>query len=159
MTTTATAAYVEPIFKTARVKAAPARAFEIFTAGMTRWWNPAFSINPTKSPLAAIVIEPRVGGRWYEIGADGSECDWGRVLVWEPPRRLVIDWQIDTDFRFNPELHTEVEVRFKVTEAGETEVTLEHRHLDRPGRGAAEQRVRFDNGWALLLERYVAAVL
>lgn len=159
MTTTAHAAYVEPILKSARVRAAPAKAFEAFTAGMARWWNPAYSINPTRSPIAQVVIEPRAGGRWYEKGADGSECDWGRVLVWEPPRRLVMDWQVDTEYKFNPELHTELEIRFKAAGNGETEVTLEHRNLERFGRAAAEHRVKFDGGWAGLLERYAAAPL
>jgi uncharacterized protein YndB with AHSA1/START domain len=159
MNATATAAYVEPVFKSARVRAAPAKAFEVFTAGMSRWWNPAFSINPTKAPIAGVVLEPRVGGRWYEKGADGTECDWGRVLVWDSPRRLVLDWQVDSEFRFNPELHTEVEVRFKAAGAGETEVTLEHRHLGRLGAMAAPTRARLDGGWGLLLDRFGAALL
>ena len=158
MNATATAAYVEPIFKTARVRAAPAKAFEVFTAGISRWWNPAFTINPTKSPIAQIMIEPRVGGRWYEKGADGSECDWGRVLVWDSPRRLVLDWQIDGEFRFNPDLHMELEIRFKPAGDGGTEVTLEHRNLERMGAMAAATRTRLYGGWGTLLERYGAAM-
>lgn len=108
--------HVEPIFKTVIVNASPVRGFEVFTEGMIRWWNPNHSINPTKSPMARVVVEPRVGGRWYERGNDGSECEWGKVVVWQPPTRLVLDWQISAQWQFDATLLTEVDVRFKRTE-------------------------------------------
>jgi uncharacterized protein YndB with AHSA1/START domain len=156
MNALAAAAYVEPVRKTIDVQATPARAFEVFAAGMTRWWLPTHTINPTKSPIAQIVMEPRSGGRWYERGADGSECDWGRVLVWEPPTRLVLAWQIDAQWTFNPAVQTEVEVRFDAHAEGMTKVTLEHRHLERLGDAAAEMRAAFASpgGWSTLLERF-----
>ncbi|TAL90645.1 MAG: ATPase [Candidimonas sp.] len=154
MSTSAATAYVEPIFKTIRVHAAPARAFEVFTAGMSRWWMPNHSINPTKAPIAEVVMEPQVGGRWFERGVDGSECDWGRVLIWEPPTRLVLAWKISAQWSFDPALHTEVEVRFAAQAAGMTQVTLEHRQLERYGDAAADLRKGLDGGWGGLLERY-----
>jgi uncharacterized protein YndB with AHSA1/START domain len=159
MNTSATTAYVEPVRKTIRVQATPARAFEVFTAGMGRWWMPTHSISPTKTPIAEVVIEPRVGGRWYERGTDGSECDWGRVLLWEPPTRLVLAWQIDAQWKFDPTLLTEVEVRFDAQASGATEVKLEHRQLERLGDAAASVRARFasQGGWSGLLERYATA--
>ena len=102
---------VAPVRKSVRVKAAPARAFEIFTAGMKRWWLPAYSINKS-SPIADIVVEPRRGGRWFERGQDGSECQWGKVLAWEPPGRLLLTWQITPQWQFDANLVTELEVRF-----------------------------------------------
>lgn len=157
MSSTATV-YVEPVRKTIRVQATPARAFEVFTAGMSRWWMPTHSISPTKAPIAEVVIEPRVGGRWYERGVDGSECDWGRVLLWEPPGRLVLAWQINAQWKYDPTLLTEVEVRFEAA-SGATEVRLEHRRLERLGDAAAAARARFDSpgGWSGLLERYATA--
>jgi uncharacterized protein YndB with AHSA1/START domain len=154
-----TTAYVEPVRKTIRVQATLARAFEIFTAGMSRWWMPTHSISPTKTPIAAVVIEPRVGGRWYERGTDGSECDWGRVLVWEPPTRLVLAWQIDAQWNFDPALLTEVEVRFDAQASGATEVNLEHRQLERYGDAVAGVRAALASpgGWSGLLERYATA--
>jgi uncharacterized protein YndB with AHSA1/START domain len=84
------------------------------------------------------VIEPGVGGRWYEIGEDGSQCDWGRVLSWEPPTRLVAAWQINSDFGFDPDLVTEVELQFIAEAVGVARVEFEHRKLERMGeRGAA----------------------
>ncbi len=83
---------VAPVRKSITVAAAPDRAFQVFTEGMSRWWIKSHSIN--KSPIKDIVIEPKAGGRWYERGDDGSTCDWGRVLSWEPPTRLVLSWEI-----------------------------------------------------------------
>jgi hypothetical protein len=76
---------VAPIRKSIKVAAAPDHAFHVFTAGMSRWWLKSDSIN--KSPIKDIVIEPKAGGRWFERSEDGSECEWGKVLAWEPPVR------------------------------------------------------------------------
>ncbi len=102
------------------------------------------------------MIEPRIGGRWYELGTDGNECDWGRVLVWEPPTRLVLAWQIDAEWHFDPAFLTEVELRFDAQASGATEVTLEHRQLERYGDAATGLRVALASpgGWGGLLEQY-----
>lgn len=142
-----------PIRKSIRVRVAPARAFEIFTAKMSQWWLKTHTINPTKSPLRDIVIEPRPGGRWFERGEDGSECSWGKVLAWEPPARLLLAWQINGQWRFDPALVTEVELRFRPDAAG-TVVELEHRHLERLGESAAAMAEAFTGGWGSLLEAY-----
>jgi uncharacterized protein YndB with AHSA1/START domain len=152
------AVYVEPVLKTLNVRATPARAFEVFTAGMKRWWIPDFTINPTRAAIADVVIEPRAGGRWYERGSDGSECDWGRVLVWEPPARLVLAWQINAQYQFDAALQTELELCFTALAKGETQVTLEHRHLERLGTSAADARDQLNGGWGSLLERFAATI-
>ncbi len=145
-----------PVRKIIHVKAAPARAFEVFTAGMTRWHNPNHSIG--SSPLKEVVVEPRTGGRWYERGEDGSECDWGRVLAWEPPTRLLLTWQIDGQWRFNPDLITEVEVRFIPDGPGATRVEFEHRNIERYGEQAEAVRAALDSedGWSGSLEKFAA---
>lgn len=150
-------AYVEPVVRSVHVAAPPARAFDVFVVGIGRWWIATHSILASKSPQASVTIEPRVGGRWYERGEDGSECDWGHVLAWEPPRRLLLAWQLDAQWEFDPALVTEVEVRFDA-EAGGTRVTLEHRHLERYGTGAETARAGLasEGGWSGLLERYRA---
>ena len=154
--TTVTTPYVEPVVKSIRVKASPQRAFDVFTADASRWWNRNHSINPTRSPIEKVVLEPRVGGRWYEVGQDGSECEWGKVLAWEPPRRVVLQWQIGTDWQFHEDLHTEVEVTFEA-QGSETLVTLEHRFLERWGEKARETREMVNGGWGGLLERFAAS--
>ena len=77
-----------PVKKSLVVKATPERAFAVFTADIGRWWPPSHHIGG--APFKTAVLEPWVGGRWYEVGDDGSECQWGHVLAWHTPRRLVI---------------------------------------------------------------------
>jgi hypothetical protein len=55
----------------------------VFTAGLDRWWPGEASIG--KPPMKAAALEPRLGGRWYELNEDGSQADVGKVLVWDPP--------------------------------------------------------------------------
>ena len=139
-----------PVRKTLQVKASQTRAFEVFTAGFGRWWPASHSVS--KSPQKAAIIEPKLGGRWYERGEDGSTCDWGSVLVWEPPSRLVLSWDITADWQYDPALKTEVEVRF-VAEGKGTRVELEHRRLDRFGARRDEMRRIFETegDWGRLL--------
>ena len=141
---------VAPVRKSVHVKATPERAFEIFTAGMGRWWSKQYSIN--KSPIKDIVVEPRTDGRWFERGEDGSECQWGKVLAWEPPSRLLLAWQITPCFSYDPDLVTELDVRF-IAEGGGTRVELEHR-LGGYGAAAEDMFKVFDAGWQGLLESF-----
>jgi uncharacterized protein YndB with AHSA1/START domain len=142
-----------PIRRSVEVKVPPARAFEIFTAGASRWWLRTHSISATKSPIKDVVIEPRAGGRWFERGEDGSECDWGKVLAWEPPARLLLAWRINADFKYDPTLLTEVEIRFAPAGRG-TLVELEHRLIERMGERGAGMRDAFTRGWGLLLDSF-----
>jgi Activator of Hsp90 ATPase homolog 1-like protein len=145
---------VAPVRKTVRVAAAAAHAFEAFASGIGRWWPASHSIGA--SPIKDVVIEPRAGGRWYERGQDGSECDWGVVLAWEPPGRLLLGWHLDAEFRRNPATATEVELRFIAESPTVTRVELEHRGLERLGEAASVLRGKIDspNGWTEILERY-----
>ena len=130
-----------PIRKTVSVKAAPERAFRVFTADMTRWWHPDHHLG--KSPLKSAVVEPRAGGRWYEIDEDGTECNWGKVLVWEPPARVVFAWQLTAEWKYDPEFITEIEVRF-IPDGTETRGELEHRHIERYAERAEAVMPRLD---------------
>ena len=157
MTTMTDQTATAPVTKTVSVNASPERAFHVFTAGYDTWWPRSHHIG--KSPMKKAIIEGRAGGRCYTEQRDGTECDWGRVLVWEPPHRLVIAWQITHEWGYQPDLaqSSEVEVRFTPEGAG-TRVDLEHRHLDRHGAGAAAMRTAVDspNGWGGLLQLYAA---
>ena len=100
-------------------------------------------------------MEPRSGGRWYELGVDGSECEVGQVAAWEPPSRLLLIWQLTAEFKFDPTLETEVEVLFTPEGSG-TRVDLEHRNLERLGETAETLRQSIDSpgGWGGLLELF-----
>jgi len=146
------------IRKTITVQAARERAFAVFTEGMGTWW-PLDDYHIGGEQPQTAVIEPRVGGRWYEQSADGARCDWGRVVVWEPPARLVLSWQISADWQADPSIETQVEVRFVAEGPTTTRVDLEHRGLDSYGDAAAQMHGIFDSdsGWTALLARFAAA--
>jgi hypothetical protein len=146
-----------PVRKTLSVRATPDRAFEVFTSGMDRWWPR--SHHTGEAELKRVIVEPRAGGRWYEETTAGSEAEWGRVLAWEPPGRLLLAWQLGSDFRYDPELITEVEVRFTDAGDGTTRVDFEHRNLERMGPKAPETRVALDSpdGWGGILGLFVEA--
>jgi uncharacterized protein YndB with AHSA1/START domain len=141
--------------QTVTVDVPPERAFAVFTADLASWW-PLEAYHIGAQPAVGVVVEPRAGGRWYERAADGSECDWGRVLAWEPPHRVVLAWQISADWQHDPGLVTEVEVRFDAEEGDRTRVELEHRGLEAYGERAQEMRDTFGSpdGWAGLLKRF-----
>ncbi len=106
-----------------------------------------------ESPHAEIIIEPRPGGRWYERAEDGAETDWGKVLAWSPPGRLLLGWQLAADFRYDPNLLTEVELTFEPVDGG-SKVTLEHRDLERFGDSAERIAGLLGGGWPRFLNLY-----
>lgn len=141
--------------KVVTVRAPQEVAWRVFTAGMSAWW-PLATFKIGAAPAVAAVLEPFVGGRWYERGDDGSTCDWGRVLAWEPNARLVLTWDISADWQYDPSLNTEVEVRFVPEGADSTRVELVHSKLDRYGARRDEMRAIFESagGWGQLLELF-----
>ena len=144
------------IRKSFTVRARPEKAFEVFTAGLHRWWPKTHSVGD--APLKMATIEPRAGGRWYSLTEDGVEHDWGDVLVWEPPARLVLAWRLNGQFTYDPDLLTEVDVRFVAVGEGQTRVEFEHRGLERFGATDAAQAIRgsIDQGWGLILDSFQA---
>jgi uncharacterized protein YndB with AHSA1/START domain len=146
------------IKKSFTVKAPPERAFQVFTADFGRWWPKTHYIGD--SPLTGAVIEPRVGGRWYGVHEDGIDRPWGDVLAWDPPGRLVLAWRLSLEFGYDPNLLTEVEVRFTAAGDGGTRIDFEHRDLERFGDSEAAQRTitSMDGGWSLILDSFKAVV-
>jgi len=145
-----------PVKRSIFVHAPQAHAFEVFTDGIGLWWPKTHAIGDAE--LDKPVIEPREGGRWYQRGVDGSECDIGNVLAWNPPSRLLLAWQLDPDWNFNADLVTEVEVTF-MPEGNGTRVDLEHRYLERMGDRAEEmaEKVGSPGGWTAVLQLYSEA--
>ncbi len=148
---------VEPIRKSVVVNAGIERAFALFVERFD-------AIKPREHvllavPVAETVFEPQVGGHIYDRGEDGSRCEWARVLVYEPPSRVVFSWDIGPTWQLvtDPAHTSEVEVRFVAESPDSTRVELEHRHLERHGTGwqAVAHGVGGDAGWPLYLRRYV----
>jgi uncharacterized protein YndB with AHSA1/START domain len=143
---------------TVTVGATPERAFDVFANGFATWW-PLDSHHIGEQDAVDVMIEPHLGGRWYERAADGAECDWGFVTAYEPPRRLLLAWHLNPDWDFDPDpAHaTEVEVTFE-PDGDRTVVTLEHRGFEVLGeRGpVVRDSVSRPGGWVDLLETYAA---
>ena len=137
--------------KSITVNAPVAHVFRTFTANQNDWWPRSHHIG--KSDRFTAIVEPHVGGRWFERTDDGNECDWGRVLVWEESKRIVLSWDLNAEFRYDPTLNTEVEVLFIAETPRRTRVELEHRGLERYGDKAAAMRDMYDapNAWAGIL--------
>ena len=136
------------------------RAFHVFVDDFDR-------IKPREHNMLAVdiaetVFEPRVGGRIFDRGVDGSECQWARVLAFEPPDRVVFSWDISPQWQIetDPAKTSEVEVRFIAESPQRTRVELEHRNLDRHGPGWESERDGVDagDGWPLYLRRYADLV-
>ena len=141
-----------PIRKQLRVRAPQDRAFRIFLAGMGRWWPRDHSL--LKAPRRDVVIEPRPGGRWYEVAEDGSEYRWGRVLEWDAPNRALLAWQLNGEWAYDPGFETEIEIVF-IADGDETLVSFEHRGLEAYDRTARDGHVMgMDEGWAAILQSY-----
>jgi uncharacterized protein YndB with AHSA1/START domain len=136
---------IAPIVRSIEVKAPPEKAFTLFASRMGDWWPRGGGIG--KAPCVTVVVEPHAEGRWFEVDADGNETQWGKVLAWEPPSRLLLAWQVSCDWGFDPALLTEVELTFAPAARGGTLVTLEHRNLERFGPHAASHAARLDGGW------------
>jgi len=142
------------------VDATPERAFTVFTAEMGTWWPPEHHL--LEADLSETVFEPRVGGRIYDKGVDGSECTWARVLAYEPPDRVVFSWDIGLDWTIETDhaRTSEVELRFVPDGPERTRVELEHRHLERHGEGweAMRDAVGSADGWGVGMRRFAAYV-
>jgi len=148
---------IEPVRKSVVVNTGIEQAFALFV-------NKFDAIKPREHnllpvPIAETVFEPRVGGHIYDVGIDGSRCEWSRVLAYEPPSRVVFSWDIGPTWQLeaDPAKTSEVEVRFIAESDDRTRVELEHRNLDRHGTGWRDlaDGVDGDAGWPLYLHRYV----
>jgi len=140
------------------VNAPKDHVFRTFTERIDTWWPRAHHIGASE-PFTAI-MEPRTGGRWFERGHDGAECNWGRVLDWDPTDRVLLAWDINAEWKYQENFGSEVEVRFIAESKERTRVILEHRKLERYGDKAEMMRAMFDSAdaWAGTLAAFAKAV-
>ena len=126
------------------VDVTPTRAFEFFL-DQERWW-PIATHHMAEPPGETAVLEPFVAGRWYERAPDGSETDWGTVLAFEPPHRILLTWYMGADWTYEPdsERASEIEVTFLPEGRDSTRVVYEHRHLERYGEQAERMRTSLE---------------
>ena len=147
--------------KAVRVNAPVERAFRVFVEHMESWWPATHHIGNT--PFKAIFVEPRVGGKWYEINAEDQRCEWGTVLKWDPPHSVAFSWHLGPghdrpDWVFDPDMSraSEVEIRFTSEAPQSTLVELTHSKLERHGEGYEQLRALFDGpgAWGDILNLY-----
>lgn len=137
------------------------QAFETFTSGMRTWWPSANTFG--KANYESVHVDEREGGRWYERDHDGNETLWGNVLAWEPPRRVVLTWQINPQGQPEPDASkaSVVEIRFTPEGNASTRVDLEHRNFQNHGEeGGAIWSAAMNSeegGWPYFLGLYQAA--
>jgi uncharacterized protein YndB with AHSA1/START domain len=153
------------VHKSILVRAPLARAWSVFVEQMESWWPATHHIGST--PFEAIFVEPRVGGRWYERNVEGAQCDWGKVLAWDPPHRVCFSWHVgpghdSPDWKFDPDPDKASEVEFSFIPEGPsaTRINLEHRCLERHGEGY-EQLVALFQGpgaWISILDSYARVI-
>jgi uncharacterized protein YndB with AHSA1/START domain len=154
-----TEATLEAVRREVTVQAPPERAFAVFTERFDSWWPRTHHIGAPE--MAEAIIEPRAGGRWYERGVDGSECDWGEVLVYDPPRRLMLSWHLNGEWAYDPDPAHASEFEVSFTPVGDgTRVELVHRGFERAGDTGAALRdgVSGEGGWGGLLKRFAEAL-
>ena len=140
------------IRRSVSVRGPVAEVFDRFTAGIGQWW-PLEHFSYGGERAGDLILEGHAGGRFFERFRDGEEHEIGRVLVYEPPHRVVFTWT-----QANWAGPTEVEVRF-FPEGDGTRVELEHRGWERIGEGADGAERAFDGGWASILDRFAASVM
>jgi uncharacterized protein YndB with AHSA1/START domain len=130
------------------VAGTPQRAFDLFTNRVAEWWPTDHHL--ATSPVVAMTVEPRVGGRMFDTCEDGSESAWGQVTEWDPPAGFTFAWMISGNWQ----LETDVEKASRVTvtftaEGDKTRVSVVHKdfwRLGEDGNGMAGA-VGAPDGW------------
>jgi uncharacterized protein YndB with AHSA1/START domain len=147
-----------PVKAGVTVSAPVEHAFSVFVDRITDWWPKAYTFS--QDAVTQIVIEPRVGGHWYETDLRGRRLDWGEVRAFEKERRLVLSWAVSAErTQEPPERASEVEVRFRAAAPRLARVELEHRDFERHGAGAEILRrgMASNQGWPYILRQYAEA--
>ena len=142
-------ATIAPVRLSVTVRASQERAFEVFTERIGDWW-PTATHSIEEDQVATVVMEPREGGRFYELHKNGSEAGWGTIRRWDPPHRVVFSW--NPSYEVRPE--TEVEVTFTAVSETETTVVLEHRDWELLGERGPAMREGYVQGWPLVLDPF-----
>jgi hypothetical protein len=142
---------IEPLRLSFTVACSAADAFDMWTLGTSMWWPKAHTISGERD--AAVVIEPRLGGRIFERTRSGEEFVWGRITGWQRPHAFAYKWHITS----HPDTATDVEVRFTEQDDRTTLVEIEHSGFETLGPEGPLRRDRNRAGWDELIPSFVAA--
>jgi uncharacterized protein YndB with AHSA1/START domain len=136
------------------VEAPIGRAFDVFINNCGSWWPRGYHLGDDE--WADVIIEPHVGGRWFERAGDGSECDWGTVRAFDPPNHVELSWRIAPDFSPDPDEQraSGVDVAFVAAGDAQTQVTLVHSDFERHGEGWESMRESVADGWPGIMDEY-----
>jgi uncharacterized protein YndB with AHSA1/START domain len=137
------------IRKSINVARSPEIAFRVFTAEIGKWWPLKEGFSFGRERAQDLIIEGRVGGRFFERFTDGTEFEVGRVTTFQPPHLVSLTWKA-------PEWEglTEIEIRF-VADGGGTRVEIEHRGWEQGP--ILEKTVKsYDGGWDIILAKYAS---
>lgn len=132
---------IKPLKVAFVVACRPDHAFSTWTAKASSWWPVEHTVS--HEPGTEIVFEPRVGGRIFERTPGGREIEWGRIVDWDPPRKLRYMWHIAT----NPARATDVEIVFRELPDSSTRIEIEHAGWDRLGEAGQTWRDANHAGW------------
>jgi uncharacterized protein YndB with AHSA1/START domain len=136
------------IKKELMVNAPQETAFRVFSQKMDLWWPRSHHVG--KTAMVKMVLEPEKKGRWYSTHEGGEVCEVGYVQHYEPNSRLVLVWQLNGDFKFDSNLHTEVELKFTAEGPEITRVLFEHRKIQTLGKAIDGM----DHGWGMILDLF-----
>jgi uncharacterized protein YndB with AHSA1/START domain len=146
---------IEPVRKKITVESPVDRAFATFTDGIDAWWpadTHSVGAGREDETTETVVFEARQGGRLYERLSNGEECDWGEILVWDPPNRIVLTWHPGYE---NPAEMTEIDIRFSA-DGERTLVELVHTGWERLGERGPTTRNGYNEGWDYVLGKFVS---
>jgi len=140
--------------KTLTLNCSQEHAFRVFAERMGSWWPATHHLG--ELPFKDIIIEPRAGGRWYEINEKGEQGAWGHVLAWNHPRELILTWHLDAKFEFVADMDraSRLEIRFFNSGPKQTRIEFAHRHIERHGEGYLGLRDQLDNGWVGIFDEF-----
>ncbi len=142
---------LEPIIKTIEVSCSPEQAFTVFIDDMASWWPlDKNSVSAMNGEVAkSTVIEPRLGGKVYEIGHDDTQHHWGTVTQYDPYSAFSMDWHIG----MSAESPSVVDVKFTDIGNGKTRVELTHGNWESFGDKAEDMRKGYNEGWVGVFEK------
>jgi DNA-binding transcriptional ArsR family regulator/uncharacterized protein YndB with AHSA1/START domain len=129
------------------IAAGPEPVFEALTRNVSAWWGPPY----LHGDATDLVLEPRIGGRFYEVWGEDEGVLWATVTSLRRPRELRLVGPIGM-----PEpTHGVVTFQLEPREDA-TIVRLRHEAFGKIG---AQTRASYEAGWKDLLDIRLRALV